>query len=187
MQRAHLRSAGRCAVGEILSVFAGLVPVECDRAVGGEFVGINENTVGAVESFAHIKDWLVLRAFAPRVEVIPARELRRRDAADRKQLGQAFVDSCAPRKRIEQRTGVRHFFGDKLLRLGALAILEPPVVVDDARAVEIVRDGFDLDLGKFNWGGSGRRFLGRLGIACSVDGSDDQKQGRESPEQTQTS
>src|SRR5579863_4111026 len=82
VQRAHLGTAGRQAIGDVLSVFAGLVPVERDGAIGGEQVGVKQDAVGTVEPISHIEDGLVLHALAARIKIMSAGDLRDANAAD---------------------------------------------------------------------------------------------------------
>src|SRR5258708_18633426 len=97
VQRGHLRSAGRGAVGEILSGFAGLVPIEGNGAVGGELVGVNQDAVLAVNSFPHIEDGLVLHAFAAGIEIIFVRQLRGGEASHGEPFGRSLVYFVAAR------------------------------------------------------------------------------------------
>src|SRR5258708_28208339 len=161
VQRGHLRSAGRGAVGEILSGFAGLVPIEGNGAVGGELVGVNQDAGLAVNSFPHIEDGLVLHAFAAGIEIIFAGDLRWSNAADGEQFGQTLVNGFASGQGIEHGPRVGHLRFHPLLRFGGLSVLEPAIVVDDFRAVEGFLDGLYLGL---------RRRGGRLGVIRGVDG-----------------
>src|SRR5712692_7310126 len=64
-----LVAALRQAVSDQLAVPAWIPPVESDRAVFGEQVRIEKNAILALETFAHVRNRLVLFAFALGVEI----------------------------------------------------------------------------------------------------------------------
>ena len=149
VQRAHLRSARRSSVRHILPVLARLKPIERDRAIRRKRVRIHQHAVLAIRRIAHVKHRLVLHALAPRIEIMFPGNHRRRHAANGQQLRQPFVDRLPTRQRIEHHPRVRIFFRDPLLRLGALCVLEPAVVIDDRRPMKNIGHGLDLRRGRF--------------------------------------
>ncbi len=178
VQRAHFGAAGRGAVGDILSGLAGIVPVERDGAVGRKFVGIDQHAVGPVETVAYIKDWLVLHPLALGVEIVVAGDRRRRDVADREQVGQTFVDGLASREAIENAARVSHLLLDPLLRLRIFSVLQPAIIVENFRPVIHVDDRLLVSHGRS--GGSRRSF----GIVARINRGSQQNNERESREQT---
>ena len=99
-----------------------------------------------MDALPHQQDRLILRALAPRVEIILTAELRRADGPHQRQLLQALENFLAPRQRIEDATRVSQFLVHKLLGLRAARILQPAIVVHDLVTVQVVGDRLDLGL-----------------------------------------
>src|ERR1039458_7826097 len=146
MERALFRSAGRRPISNVLSVFRRIPPVEGNGPVGRELVDVEEHAVVIVQSLAHIKDGLVLVAFAAGMEIVLTPQLRNSDGPNLKQLREARIDLVAPGQRVENGARVAEFLIDVALGVGIIRILEIAVGIDDLVTLNRV-----LDRGNFGF------------------------------------
>lgn len=162
LQRAHLGATLRRSVGDILAVVRNVPPVESDRAVLGKLVDVEQRHVGAVHAFADVEHSLVLLAVATGVEVVVAADLSLEQAADFEQVLDAVMQLIAAGKLVENAARVGEQRGDLLLGLGALAIFEPAIRVDNLAAEVFVGDRLLRGCRRLGKGHRGRRRVGAV-------------------------
>src|SRR5262249_19533532 len=115
LQSADFGSALRCAKAHIFSIVRGVPPIQRRGSVCGHRVHIDQRTVFAVQSLAHVKYGLVAIAVTAfvKVEVLiwsaALTDLRSAYPSDAEQLLQARVDLGASLERVEHGPRVREF------------------------------------------------------------------------------
>src|SRR5260370_40526997 len=93
-------------------------------AGGGKFVHVDQHPIFAAQALAHIKDGLVLVAFAARVEVVLTTHLRSSDGANFKQLREAGIDLVASRERVKNGSRGAEFLFDVELGIGVVPVVQ---------------------------------------------------------------
>ena len=136
MQRAHLRTAQRCSISDILAVFAWIPPVQRHGSIRRQRIHIQQHTIFAVNAFAYVKNRLILHALAFRIEIVGASNLRRTNAPHGKQFRQPLLNHSPTRQRVQHAPRVGEFVLHPSLRLRRGAVLQPAVVVDDLMTVQ---------------------------------------------------
>src|SRR4051812_22133354 len=135
-QRADFRATGRGPISDVLTIFRCCPPVKSNGSVRRERIHIHQRSILALQPFANQQHELVLRAFALRIKIIFAANLRSGNRSDREQLLQTLMEFTSSRQRVKDTAGISELLAYPLLRLWALGVLKPTISIRNCAAMK---------------------------------------------------
>src|SRR5262249_44613655 len=119
-----------------------------DMAAASEVARVDQQLVFAVDTFPHVKAWLLLPRKSFAEEIAVAGLLDRIITFNVEELADAIANASAPRQIIQVGACVARLLGDPLGSGRRILILQPTVRIGDRQAMKYLGDG----LGACEWG-----------------------------------